>query len=90
VRRVEVDGFGESELNRIGPHYWLLDVEMDCAATLDGWFEVKAFLAGPNRWEPNVRQDGAPYATQNHLARCGALTILQWGSGTAGFEEFTP
>lgn len=29
---------------RWGDHYWMLDVNMDCSQTEQGWFELKAFL----------------------------------------------
>lgn len=29
---------------RWGDHYWMLDVNMDCSETEQGWFELKAFL----------------------------------------------
>lgn len=28
----------------MGDHYWMLDFEIDCSLTENGWFEVKAFL----------------------------------------------
>ena len=38
---VERDGRGYTPLNRFGDHYWMLDVDMDCSKTHQGWFEFK-------------------------------------------------
>lgn len=82
-RTVAVDGFGAEELNDLGPHYWMLDVEMDCSRTLDGWFELKAYVAGGQGWEPDVAQPGAPYRSANHFARCGGLSVFRFGEDEA-------
>ena len=29
-----------------GDAYWMVDMEMDCSRTKDGWFEVKGFSNG--------------------------------------------
>ncbi|MBX3246718.1 MAG: PQQ-dependent sugar dehydrogenase [Myxococcales bacterium] len=81
-RTVAEHGFGETPLNRVGPHAWMLDVEMDCARTIDGWFEFKAYLRGGGGWEPDVSQSGTPYRSNNHFGRCGHLNVVSWGSGT--------
>jgi uncharacterized repeat protein (TIGR03806 family) len=79
VRRVATDGFGVAPENTFGPHHWMLDVDMDCSRTDGGWFELKAFIAGGEGWEPDVRQPGAPWVTNNHLARCGQGNVFVWG-----------
>lgn len=81
-RTVDVDGYGESGLNDLGPHYWMLDVDMDCARTIDGWFELKAFVTNGPGWEPDISADG-PYESRNHFARCGEVTVLSWGTDQA-------
>ena len=29
-----------------GDHYWMVDFDLDCSKTENGWFEVKAFVTG--------------------------------------------
>ena len=44
-------------LNRYGDHYWMLDVDMDCSQTEQGWFEIKAFLTNDAvGWEGDITQ----------------------------------
>jgi len=76
-RTVAVDGFGETPLNRWGAHYWMLDVEMDCARSVNGWFELKSFISNGPGWEGDVRQPGAPYISGNHFAQCGKLNVFK-------------
>jgi uncharacterized repeat protein (TIGR03806 family) len=80
-KTVAIDGVGEEPLNTVGPHLWMLDVDMDCRRTAGGWFEVKGFsVRGTARvWEPNIAQPHTPYPTLNHVARCGAVTFFEWG-----------
>ena len=38
-----------------GDHYWIIDLEMDCGATREGWFELKTLFSnggegGRGRW----------------------------------------
>jgi len=90
-KTVPVDGYGLEKLNDVGPHLWMLDVDMDCTQALktaDGtrWFEVKSFISNGPGWEGDVSQAGAPYASPNHLAKCGQVSIFERGSGKATFE----
>ena len=80
-RTVERDGYGETPVNRWGPHHWMLDVDMDCARTVDGWFEFKAFSTGSAGWEPDIDQSETPRRTNNHWGRCGAVNRVRWGAG---------
>ena len=43
---MDVDGYGYTPYNRFGEHYWFVDLEMDCSATENDWFEfkVKSYL----------------------------------------------
>jgi hypothetical protein len=79
-RTVENDGFGETPLNTYGQHYWMLDVEMDCSKTVNGWFELKSFISNGPGWEPNVSQAGTPYVSGNHFAQCGKKNVFSRGS----------
>ncbi len=93
--KVAVDGFGFEPLNDVGDHLWMLDVDMDCAkgfadASGTKWFEVKSFIAGPGApgWEPDVAQAGAPYATRNHVGKCGMINVFSRGSNDARTVPF--
>jgi alpha-amylase len=79
-RSVSTDGFGLEPLNTYGPHYWMLDVDMDCAKTGNGWFEVKSFISNGPGWESDVSQPGAPWPSGNHFARCGYLNVFDRGN----------
>ncbi len=75
----EVDGSGETPLNTYGQHYWLLEVEMDCSATADGWFELKSYISNGPGWEGDVAQPGAPWVSGNHFAECGKKNVFRRG-----------
>jgi hypothetical protein len=76
-RTVDKDGYGETPLNRWGHHYWMLDVEMNCDRTVDGWFELKSFITNGPGWERSISQSNTPYASQNHMARCGHVNVFR-------------
>lgn len=89
LKTVQNDGFGVEPLNTYGAHYWMLDVQMDCAQAYPdpgggaNWFEVKAFVSNGAGWEPDVQQANTPYASNNHFARCGKVNVFEWGSPEA-------
>jgi hypothetical protein len=78
-RTYEKDGYGTFSLNRFGPHYWVLDVEMDCSKTVNGWFELKSYISNGPGWEKDVKQPNAPYASNNHFAQCGKINVFRRG-----------
>ncbi len=84
---VAADGYGVEDLNRVGMHYWMLDVDMDCSHgyPADGasWFEVKSFISNGPGWESDVHQPGAPYVSNNHFAQCGKLNVFRRGVDAA-------
>ncbi|MGC4001376.1 MAG: S8 family serine peptidase [Anaeromyxobacter sp.] len=82
LRTVAVDGYGVTPVNTFGAHYWMLDVDMDCSKTVNGWFEVKSFLSGGAGFEAAVSQPGAPWSSGNHFARCGQLNVFERGVAT--------
>lgn len=86
-RTVEVDGYGETPLNTWGQHYWMLDVDMDCSKTVNGWFELKSFISNGPGWEPDVLQAGAPYVSGNHFAQCGKKNMFVRGSSAATITD---
>ncbi|KAK7462553.1 hypothetical protein BaRGS_00038409 [Batillaria attramentaria] len=71
--------------NEFGDNYWLLDMDMDCSKTENGYFELKGFLGG--QWEGTISDnqcegvDPAPFTSTNHIAMCGALNIFHWNEG---------
>lgn len=86
ANKVAINGFGYSPLNTWGDHYWMLDVDMDCSKTVNGWFELKSFISGGPGWEGNVSQSGTPYSSGNHFGRCGQLNMFERGSSAATFR----
>jgi hypothetical protein len=91
-RTVAKDGFGVEPLNTFGDHYWMLDVDMDCTKAFRGadgtrWFEVKTFVTNGPGWEPDVRQGDAPYASSNHFAKCGQLSVFQRGNSSVSYRR---
>lgn len=87
-RTVNVDGYGVTPLNIYGPHYWMLDVDMDCSATANGWFELKTYISNGPGWEADVNQAGTPYASGNHFAQCGKINVFSRGSSDAAILNF--
>ncbi len=91
AKTVEVDGYGLSTFNMLyGTGNWMLDVQMDCSKAYhspDGraWVEVKSYVSNGPAYEADVQQarleysygsNTSPYATKNHLARCGAVNAF--------------
>jgi hypothetical protein len=79
-------GYGYTDLNRWGDHYWMLDVEMNCDEAVEipegsgiRWFELKSYLSNGPGWESNIDQPGAPYHSINHFAQCGKLNVFERG-----------
>lgn len=79
---VAAHGKGYTPLNTWGEHYWILDVDMDCSKTVNGWFEVKSYMTNGSGWEPDITQAGAPYASGNHFAQCGKVNRFQRGNNS--------
>lgn len=95
---VDNDGYGYSDMNKWGEHYWLVDVNMDCSKTEDGWFELKAFLKGGEGWESDRNQMGScggsaggskPYTSGNHFARCGYINKFTFNGNDCQIDNFT-
>jgi glucose/arabinose dehydrogenase len=85
--KVDTVGYGYTPLNTWGDHFWMLDVNMDCNNTVNGWFELKAYVTNGPGWESNISQPGAPYATINHFAQCGKINKFEWATNTAEFSN---
>ncbi|XP_059155811.1 alpha-amylase-like isoform X2 [Physella acuta] len=82
-------------LNTYGDHYWILDVDMDCSRSYNGFFEFKGVLS--NGWETGTSLDincsgdaavTSPYHAGNHIGRCGYINVYHWGSGTCEIHSF--
>ncbi len=62
---------------------------MNCAETVGGWFEFKAFVTGWG-WEGDISAEtcagsvggSPPYSSSNHFARCGHINTLYHNSGS--------
>lgn len=88
VKTVATDGFGEEPLNNWGQHYWMLDVQMDCSKSVNGWFELKAYVKNGQGWENDIQQSGAPYASNNHFAQCGKINKFNFNSDSVEILDF--
>lgn len=88
AKSVAKDTVGYTPLNAFGPHYWMLDVDMDCSRTVDGWFEVKSFIRGGAGWENDVAQPGRPWPSHNHFGRCGMVNVFRRGESEAQILPF--
>lgn len=88
LRTVAVDGYGEEPLNTYGDHYWMLDVQMDCSNTANGWFEVKSYISNGPGWEGTINQSGTPYSSGNHVAQCGRINVFERNSNSAQIINF--
>lgn len=87
-RTVAIDGYGEEPLNQWGEHYWMLDVDMDCSKTHNGWFEIKAFVKNGQGWENDIAQAGTPYTSNNHFAQCGKVNRFIFNSNFVESTNF--
>lgn len=88
LRTTTVDGYGEDPLNIWGQHYWMLDADMNCSQTINGHFEVKAFIKNGQGWEYDIAQVNTPYATSNHVARCGKVNKFDFNAKTVEIRNF--
>lgn len=88
TRTVAVDGYGEEPLNSWGPHHWMLDVQMDCSKTVNGWFELKAYIKNGQGWEGDIQQANTPYLSNNHFAQCGKINRFSFNSSAVEITTF--
>lgn len=81
---------------RYGDHHWMVDLNMDCGQTENGWFELKALITNVG-WETDINQDAtcrgtaggsAPYQTTNHMARCGYINVFSASEGGCIVDSF--
>ena len=88
IRRVMTDGFGQESLNIWGANQWMLDVDMACDDTFNGWFEIKAFVKNGQGWESDIAQANAPYASNNHFAQCGKVNRFIFNGNSVEVRDF--
>ncbi|CAC5386286.1 AMY [Mytilus coruscus] len=77
-----------NKLKKFDEHYSLVDIDMDCSMTINGWFEVKAFMGyhENGNWEGNILQgsntcygtERTPYENVNHWAKCGMMNVFHF------------
>ena len=88
IKTVAADGYGVEPLNIWGQHYWMLDVQMDCSKTVNGWFELKAYVQNGQGWEGNISQANTPYVSNNHFAQCGKINMFEFGQSSYEVRDF--
>ncbi len=87
LKTVADDGYGETPYNTWGSHFWMLDVQMDCSKTVNGWFELKAYVKNGQGWEGDISQSGTPYPSTNHMAQCGKKNMFRFGQSTVQISD---
>ena len=73
-------GYGLTDINSYGMHYWIMETIMDCSKTENGWFELKAIISNSTDnidWEGDINQSQTPYTSNNHFALCGKLNVFK-------------
>lgn len=85
---------------RQGYQQWLVDVDMDCSKTENGWFEVIADFYNGNtqmdELEGEIRQgefacnhiERVPYDSRNHWAKCGFINEFQYNKDECAITPF--
>ena len=81
---VKEHGYGVDPFNMWGPHYWMLDIDVDCSKTIGGWFEVRAFMKNGSEWEQDIEHEPVPLdgtfkgGGKNHLVECGKVNVFEF------------
>ena len=88
IRTTAANGFGEDPFNIWGQHHWMLDADMDCSKTVNGEFEVKAYVKNGQGWEGNISQANSPYSSKNHFAQCGKINKFDFNSNSVEIRDF--
>ena len=80
-----------------GDHYWIADLDMDCSATKDGWFEVEGLFSGGGEGGEGqeIQQEGCggaaggevPFQTNHHAGRCGFLNVFHYDNKECQIEN---
>ncbi len=90
------------EFNDRGDHVWIVDMEMDCSQTEDGWFAYKVIMVDRTIEEGHsiideLAMDSATscdgdeeepaITTEYHLARCGAINTAEFQVPDCSVQE---
>lgn len=85
---------------RFGEAYWMMDIDLDCSLTDDGWFTIKGWLSGDagqfSGLEDDVTQTtctgtaggAAPTPSTSHVARCGHINIFHYDNADCTINVF--
>jgi len=77
------------DFNTWGDHYWIVDMDMDCSKTREGWFEFSTVYSnGGEGGEGHINQQscdggvGGTLAVQAgfHAGRCGYMNVFHYNS----------
>ncbi|KAK3879151.1 hypothetical protein Pcinc_016259 [Petrolisthes cinctipes] len=91
---------GYQPLNTFGEAYWMMDFDLDCSLTDDGWFIVKGWLNGDagqfSGLEDDVTQTtctgtaggAAPVPSTSHVARCGHVNVFHYDQADCTINVF--
>ncbi|XP_057380580.1 alpha-amylase-like [Daphnia carinata] len=90
---------GYQQLNTWGPNNWMVDFQMNCDETENGWFDVHAYLTlYGTGYEPDIQQSvcsgtgsdvAPPYiSNKNHVACCGYINRFNFGTGGCEINGF--
>ena len=90
LKTVENDDYGQEPPNPWGPHHLMLDVDadMDCSKTVNGWFELKAYVKNGQGWEGDIQQSNSPYNSNNHYAQCGKINKFSFNTSDVEITNF--
>jgi glycosidase len=92
--KIDVQEYGYDPENTWGPHYWKLDVVMDCSKAIlrpgspERWFELKSFISGGPGWESDVQDVNSKWPSGNHFAACGKKNKFDRNSGASIITDF--
>jgi len=80
----------------LGDNFWIIDMDMDCSQTQNGWFEFTTIYSiGGEDGEPSVAQesctgdvggDSPITGSKYHMARCGYTNIFSYGKDTCQID----
>lgn len=78
----------------------MLDIDLDCSLTNDGWFIVKGWLSGDagqfSGLEEDVVQEVCsgtaggtpPFSATGHIAKCGHVNVFHYDRGDCSIDGF--
>lgn len=78
----------------------MLDIDLDCSLTNNGWFVVKGWLSGDAGQFSGLEEDVAqevcsgtaggspPFPASGHIARCGHINVFHYDRGDCIIDSF--